>query len=120
MPRRTRSRARKMRRSRAQSKRRTRAQSKRRTRAQRRTRARRGGASPSYPIPESIKMELWDEMMKNYQDHPRIDEADAMLEVMMYEPEYIGQFTGKSFEDSEDKEYWQGLDKIDAFFKYST
>lgn len=114
MPRRTKSRTRKMRKSRSQSK--------SRTRRQRRSssRARKGGSSGSYPIPDNIKMELWEEMMKNYKDHPRLDEADAMLEVMMYDPEYTSQFNGKSFEGREDKEYWQGLDKIQAFFKYST
>jgi len=59
-------------------------------------------------------------MMTNFQIHPRIDEADAMLEEMVYEPEYKSQFTGETFEGREDKEYWQGLDKIQAFFKYST
>ena len=112
MPRQTKSRTRKMRRSRTKSK--------GRTRAKRRSRARKGGAASSYPIPDSIKMELWEEMMKNFQNHPRINEADAMLEVMMYDPDYTSQFTGKSFEGTEDKEYWQGLDKIQAFFKYST
>lgn len=101
------------------SKRRTHA--KRRSRAQRRTRARRGGVAPTaYPIPNDIKYELWTEMMRDYEGNPRLDEADAMLENMMYEPNYIGQFSGKTFEGREDKEYWQGLDKIQAFFKYST
>lgn len=118
MPRRTTSRKR----NRTRKMRRTRSRSKVRTRTQRwsKSKSRRGGASPSYPIPDSIKMELWEEMMKKYDNHPRLEEADAMLEVMMYEPEYIGQFTGKTFEGIEDKEYWQGLDKIDAFFKYSS
>lgn len=114
MPRRTKSRTRKMRRARTQRKGRSRAQ--RRSRS----RARKGGSAGSYPIPESIKMELWDEMMQNFKDDPRIGEADAMLETIMYEPEYTSQFDGKTFEGRDDKEYWQGLDKIQAFFKYST
>ena len=58
--------------------------------------------------------------MEDYKDHPKLDEADAMLEEIVYEPEYTSQFTGETFEGREDKEYWQGLDKIQAFFKYST
>jgi hypothetical protein len=65
-------------------------------------------------------MELWGKMMEDYKDHPKLDEADAMLEEIVYEPEYTSQFTGETFEGREDKEYWQGLDKIQAFFKYST
>jgi hypothetical protein len=59
-------------------------------------------------------------MMKNFENDPRIEEADMMLEEMVYEPEYKSQFTGETFEGREDKEYWQGLDKIQAFFKYSS
>lgn len=115
MPRRMKSRTRRVRKARTQSKGRSRAQ--RRTRS----RGRKGGASPSYPIPYDIKVQLWEKMMDTYKDHPRLNEADDKFdEMMVYDPEYKSQFTGKSFEGQEDKEYFQGLDKIEAFFKYST
>jgi hypothetical protein len=82
--------------------------------------SRKGGAAPTYPIPTDIKYELWTKMMEDFKDHPRFDEADAMLQDMVYEPEYVSQFSGETFEGREDKEYWQGLDKIQAFFKYSS
>jgi len=71
----------------------------------------------SYPIPMEIKQQLWEELMKNYGSDPRLEEAENMIDAMMYDPNYVSSFTGKTFEDREDKEYWQGMDKIQAFFK---
>lgn len=94
---------------------------KRKIRRHRTRRLRRGGTSNErYPIPDNIKTSIWAEMMKNYGDDPRFDEADALLENMSYDPYYRSKFTGDSFEGVEDKEYKQGMDKIQAFFKYGS
>lgn len=97
-----------------------RSKSQRRHRTRARKYSKRGGSLPSYPIPNDVKYELWTKMMEDFKDNPKLNDADAMLETMVYEPEYKSQFNGKTFEGREDKEYWQGLDKIQAFFKYSS
>lgn len=82
----------------------------------RRTRTKKGG-SMSYPVPTEIKQQLWEELMKTYGSDPKLEQAEAMIDSMMYDPNYVSHFTGKTFEDREDKEYWQGMDKIQSFFK---
>jgi len=93
--------------------------SRRRSRSRARKYSKRGGAEApqSYPIPMEIKQELWEALMQNHGSDPRVEQAENMIDVMMYEPTYVSNFTGKSFEGREDKEYWQGMDKIDSFFK---
>lgn len=105
--------------------RKTRASKRRASRASRTRRAKRTlgrgrtkrGGSMSYPIPMEIKQQLWEELMKNYGSDPRLEQAENMIDTMMYDPNYVSSFTGKTFEDREDKEYWQGMDKIQSFFK---
>lgn len=41
---------------------------------------------------------------------------ERIVEDMKFEPDYIGNFTGKTF-DGPEKEYWQGADKIQSYFK---
>ena len=77
----------------------------------------RTASSMTYPIPMEIKQELLEELMKIYGSDPRLEQAEKMIDTMMYEPDYVSNFTGKTFEDREDKEYWQGMDKIQSFFK---
>lgn len=106
---------------RSKSRTRSRRINKSRSRSKTRTRrySKRGGAEPplSYPMPMEIKQSLWEELMKNHSSDPRLEQAENMIDVMVYEPNYVSNFTGKTFEGREDKEYWQGMDKIDSFFK---
>ena len=42
-----------------------------------------------------------------------------MLDRITYNPDYISVFEGVTFENMDDKEYYQARDKISAFFKYN-
>jgi hypothetical protein len=107
----------KMSKSKSRSRRMNKSRSRSRTRG--RKYSKRGGAAPepSYPIPMEIKQSLWEELMKNRSSDPRLEQAELLIDDMMYEPNYVSNFTGETFEGREDKEYWQGMDKIDSFFK---
>jgi hypothetical protein len=42
-----------------------------------------------------------------------------MLDRIIYNPDYISVFEGVTFENMDDKEYYQARDKISGFFKYN-
>lgn len=62
--------------------------------------------------------EMLRRVLDGYQHDRRYNDAirDRIVEDMIFEPDYIGNFTGKTFQ-GEEKEYWQGADKIQSYFK---
>lgn len=91
--------------------------SRRRSKSRRRH-SRGGGETRGKPLSPDAIAELRAELERQYADHPRRAAAERMLNALTYEPDYESEFTGETFEGREDKEYWQGLDKLQAFFKY--
>jgi hypothetical protein len=71
-------------------------------------------------IDDVNKVSLFDYVDKHYgsKDSDRIEEVKEYIRYYVYDPEYESEFTGKTFEGREDKEYFQGCDKIDSYFKY--
>lgn len=69
-------------------------------------------------LSEEDKKMLENYIKNTYGTHPSSDEALKMLEHAKYDPSYISAFSGKTYENTLDKEYFQVQDKIDAFFKY--
>ncbi len=77
---------------------------------------------PNSNILSDLDRQLITRYVNKLHDDERIDEAkkDNILNVIKsikYDPEYVGEFTGNTFEGP-DKEYNQVMDKIHAYLKY--
>ena len=66
---------------------------------------------------EILKREIFEG--KFWDDPVEQEMALYMLERIKYNPDYIGAFHGLTFDNMDNKEYLQAIDKISCFFKYN-